>query len=126
MSLKLVVAVIALCALPDLALAQKAGPSAPAPTKADAQKVVQIIKSDKAKTQAFCQVSQINDQMAAADEKKDQKKLEALDKQADELSQKIGPEYVSLMGGLDQIDENSPTGKDIAGVLGQLDNICGK
>jgi hypothetical protein len=29
------------------------------------------------------------------------------------------------MDGLDQVDENSPAGKDIAATLSQLDNLCG-
>ena len=63
----------------------------PKPTKADVQKVVQMIMADKAKDQAYCQLSKINDQMAEAQEKKDQKKMDALANQADALVQKIGP-----------------------------------
>jgi hypothetical protein len=128
MNLKLVIAAAFVSALPALALAQgqqSGAPNAPKPTKADAQKVVAIIKGDKAKTQAFCQLGAINDQMAEADQKKDEKKLEALGKQADALAEKIGPEYVSLMDGLDQVEENSAAGKEIAATLSQLDNLCG-
>ena len=127
MKLKLITAVAAVLVIPAVAFAQgqSGAPNAPKPTKADAQKVVAIIKGDKAKTQAFCQLGQLNDQMAEADQKKDEKKLEALGKQADALAQKIGPEYVNLMDGLDQVDENSPAGKDIAATLGQLDSVCG-
>ena len=127
MKLKLITVLAAVVVLPGLALAQgqSGAPNAPKPTKADAQKVVAVIKGDKAKTQAFCQLGQLNDQMAEADQKKDEKKLEALGKQADALAQKIGPEYVNLMDGLDQVDENSPAGKDIAATLGQLDSLCG-
>ena len=49
MKLKLVAAISAL-AIPALAHAQ---PKAPKPTKADAQNVVQIITSDKVKTQGL-------------------------------------------------------------------------
>jgi hypothetical protein len=128
MNLKLVIAAAFVSALPALALAQgqqSGAPNAPKPTKADAQKVVAIVKGDKAKTQAFCQLGAINDQMAEADQKKDEKKLEALGKQADALAQTIGPEYVSLMDGLDQVEENSAAGKEIAATLSQLDNLCG-
>lgn len=127
MNLKLITAVAAVFVIPAVAFAQgqSGAPNAPKPTKADAQKVVAIIKGDKVKTQAFCQLGQLNDQMAEADQKKDEKKLEALGKQADALAQKIGPEYVNLMDGLDQVDENSPAGKDIAATLGQLDSVCG-
>jgi hypothetical protein len=127
MKLKLITAIAAVFVLPAVALGQGQGgaPNAPKPTKADAQKVVAIIKGDKAKTQAFCQLGSINDQMAEADQKKDEKKLEALGKQADDLAQKIGPEYVALMDGLDQVDETSAVGKDIAATLAQLDSVCG-
>ena len=127
MKLKLITVIAAVIALPAVAFAQgqSGAPNAPKPTKADAQKVVAIIKGDKAKSQAFCQLGQLNDQMAEADQKKDEKKLEALGKQADALAQKIGPEYVNLMDGLDQVDENSPAGKDIAATLAQLDSVCG-
>ena len=64
--------------------------------------------------------------MAAADQKKDEKALAALGKQADDLSQKIGPEYVKLMDGLDQIDPDSAEGKQFAALLAPLDDLCGK
>ena len=57
---KLVAAISAL-AIPALAHAQQSGPQpkAPKPTKADAQKVVQIITSDKVKTQAYCDLNKL-------------------------------------------------------------------
>jgi hypothetical protein len=128
MKLKLFITVAVLSALPALALAQGqqgGAPNAPKPTKADAQKVVALIKGDKAKTQAFCQLGALNGQMDEADQKKDEKKLDALGRQADALAQKIGPEYVNMMDGLEQVDENSPAGKDITATLSQLDNLCG-
>lgn len=127
MNLKLVIAAFALAAASAVAQAQPGPPpNAPKPTKAEAQKVVQIISGDKAKTQAYCQLAKLNDQMAAADQRKDQKALEALGKQADELSQKIGPEYVKLMDGLDQIDPDSSEGKQFDALLAPLDNLCSK
>jgi hypothetical protein len=122
MNLKYVIAVTAVAALPALALAQ---PTVPKPTNADAQKVVAIIKGDKAKTRDFCELGVINDEMAEAEEKKDNKKLDALSKQADQLAEEIGPEYVKLMDGLDQVDQNSPLGKEIAATLNQLAGLCG-
>ncbi len=127
MNLKLVIAISALVAISAIAQAQPGPPpNGPKPTKADAQRVVQIITSDKAKTQAYCQLAKLNDQMAAADQKKDEKALAALGKQADDLSQKIGPEYVKLMDGLDQIDPDSAEGKQFAALLAPLDDLCGK
>ena len=126
MKLKIVLAIASLAATTVLAQAQPAPPAnVPKPTKADVQKVVQIVSTDKAKSQAYCSLAKLEDQMGALDPQKDEKKLEALSNQADEVAEKIGPEYVSLMDGLDQVDENSPAGKDIAATLGQLDSVCG-
>jgi methionine-rich copper-binding protein CopC len=70
MKLKLVTAISAL-AIPALAHAQQSGPQpAPKPTKADAQNVIQIITSDKVKTQAYCDLTKLQSQVEAAAEKK--------------------------------------------------------
>jgi hypothetical protein len=53
MKLSLVATISVLAAIPALAHAQHDGPS-PKPTTADAQNVVQMITSDKLKTQAYC------------------------------------------------------------------------
>jgi hypothetical protein len=52
MDLKMIVAILAISALPVCAQAQK--PSALKVTNADAQKVVKMISGDKAKTQTYC------------------------------------------------------------------------
>jgi len=39
--------------------------------KADEQKVVSIIKGDKAKTQAYCQINHLDDQIGEAEQQKD-------------------------------------------------------
>jgi hypothetical protein len=129
MKLKTVVAISALVALPALAQAQQGGPppsNAPKPTTADVQKVVQIVSSDKVKSQAYCDLSKLNDEMMEADQKKDAKALDALGKQADALIDKIGPEYSKMMDGLDQVDPNSAEGKQYEAILGGLDKLCTK
>jgi hypothetical protein len=68
MKLKLVAAISAL-AIPALAHAQQSGPQ-PKPTKADVQNVVQIITSDKVKTQAYCDLNKLEGEVKAADQKK--------------------------------------------------------
>jgi hypothetical protein len=127
MNLKLMVAVSLLAATPAFAQMQKQGgppPNVPKPTKADAQKVVAAISADNSKLQIYCQLAKLNEQMAEADQKKDDKALQTLGAQADDLSQKLGPEYVNLMDGLEQLDENSPVGKDIATTFEPLDKKC--
>jgi hypothetical protein len=95
-------------------------------TKADAQKVVQIISADKAKLAAYCSLGKLGEQMDQAEQKKDQKKVDDLGKQMEALSQKIGPEYANLMAGLEGLDENSPVGKDIQAAFESLDKQCPK
>jgi ABC-type transporter Mla subunit MlaD len=129
MKLRLVAVITALVALPVLAHAQQGGPppsNAPKPTKADVQKVVQIITNDKAKTQAYCDLNKLYDQMQTADQKNDSKAVETLGKQADALAGKLGPEYNNMMDGLDQVDPNSSEGKDFASILSKLDDLCPK
>jgi hypothetical protein len=128
MKLRLVAVISALAAVPMLAHAQQGGPpsNAPKPTKADAQKVVQIITSDKAKTQTYCDMSKLFDQMQAADKKNDSKTVETLGKQADALAAKLGPEYNKMMDGMDQVEPNSNEDKELVSVLSPLDKLCSK
>jgi hypothetical protein len=124
--LKLAAAIFALFAMPALASAQQnsSQPKAPKPTKADAQKVAQIISSDKAKLQAYCDSKKLYDQMAAAYKKNDSKTADALTKQADALVSKIGPEYSKMMDGLEQVDQNSGEAKEFMAILSGLDKLC--
>jgi hypothetical protein len=123
MRLKFVVAVIAIAAIPVCALAQGKPPKA---SKADVQKVVAMIGADKAKTKTYCDMTKMGEQIEAADQAKDTKKVDTLSKQMDEMGQQLGPEYVALMDGLQDVDPNSKDGKDIAAMLDGLDKLCGK
>jgi hypothetical protein len=127
MKLKLVATIFAL-AIPALAHAQQSGsqPTVPKPTKADAQKVVQTITSDKVKTQAYCDLTKLEVQVKAAAEKNDTKTLEPLSKQADALIDKLGPEYYKLMDGLEQVDPKSSEAKEFMSILSELDKSCTK
>src|SRR5215469_1697479 len=127
MKLKLVAAISAL-AIPALAYAQQSGPqpNVPKPTKADAQKVVQIITSDKVKTQAYCDLNKLEGQVEAAAQKNDTKTLEALNKQGSALVDKLGPEYYKLMDGLEEVDPNSSEAKEFMSILSGLDKLCTK
>jgi hypothetical protein len=124
MELKLVAAISAL-AIPALAHAQQSSPQ-PKPTKADAQNVVQIITSDKVKTEAYCDLNKLKGQVKAAAQKNDTA-LEALSKQAETLvASKLGPEYFKLMDGLEQVDPNSSEAKEFMSILSELDQRCTK
>jgi hypothetical protein len=128
MNLKLATAIFVLVTTPAFAQGQMGGsaPNGPKPTKADAEKVVKIISGDKAKIALYCNMTELNDQIAAAEEKKNSKKVDELGKQLDENGQKLGPEYVKLMDGLEQIDPDSTEGKAFSAVLDPLDKQCAK
>jgi len=124
MNLKLIVAILVIVAVPMFAQAQK--PSAANVTKADAQKVVKMISGDKAKTQTYCDMAKLGDQIEQANEKKETKKADELSQKMDELGKKLGPEYVALMDGLQEMDPNSQDGQEIGSTLEALDNLCAK
>ena len=76
-----------------------------------------MISADKAKTQTYCDMTKLGEQIDQADQKKDTKKVDELSKKMDDMTQKLGPEYVALMDGLQDMDPNSKDGKDIGAAL---------
>jgi hypothetical protein len=103
--------------------AQGAQPDA-AKLKADAQRVLSVIKSDKAKTAAYCQINELAEQIGEAQQEKDSKKAEELSRQVMELEIKLGPDYLTLANGLKDLDPNSPQAKEIDSILAPLDDSC--
>ena len=123
MNWKHIVAICVIAAFPAVALAQKGGAAAK-PTKADIEKVVQIISADKAKLKVYCDMGKIQEEASKLDEKKDAKKLQDIDKKLEAMGKKLGPEYVKLMQGLQSIDPNSAEGKELYGAFEPLDKMC--
>ncbi|MGB8745714.1 MAG: hypothetical protein WCD54_07075 [Pseudolabrys sp.] len=143
MHFKLIVAALAIAAVPALAQAQapnppksskptkpaKAGPAAPAAPAskaAAAQTLVKTISTDKAKTQTYCDIGKLGDEIEEAEQKKDLKRIDDLNRKMDELATKLGPEYVALMGDLQDIDPSSKEAQDISSTLEGLDKLCAK
>ena len=124
MNLNLIVAILVIAAMPVCAQAQP--PSAGKVTKADAQKVLEIISGDKGKTQTYCGIVKLGDQIEQAGEKKDTKKADELSQKIDELGKQLGPEYIALMDGLRDIDPESGDGQEIGLMLAALDKLCAK
>ena len=116
MNRKLVVAILVIAAVPVCAQAQK--PSAV--TKADAQKVLKIISGNKAKTQIYCDITKLVEQITEGDENE----TDGLYQKIDELAKKLGPEYAALMDGLQDIDPESKVGQEIESVLMALQRLC--
>jgi len=125
MKLRIIAAIAAIAIVPLAAQAQNPA-AGPKPTKAEAQRVVQGITADKAKSQKYCELASLSDQLDQAEQKKDNKKLEELSKKADDLMNQLGPDYAKLMDGLQGLDPDSKDGKEIGEVLEGLDKACGK
>ncbi|MGA7011858.1 MAG: hypothetical protein WBZ16_05890 [Pseudolabrys sp.] len=124
MNPKLIAAVFVIAAVPVYAQAQK--PSTAKVTAADVQKVVTLISGDKAKTQSYCDIGKLNEQIEEANDKKDIKKTEELSQQIDALGKQLGPEYAALMDGLQEVDPESEDGKQIGLMFEPLDKLCAR
>jgi hypothetical protein len=89
--------------------------------KADARNLVGIIGGDKTKTQTYCQITILSEQL---DQEKDSKKAKALSQKIVQLQKKLGPEFVALVDGLKHVDQNSPDAHEIASIIESLDQSC--
>ena len=105
--------------------AQAQDPTPAKVTKADAQKVLKIISSNKVKTRIYCEMAKLGDQMVQANETGDAKKFDQLFQRIYELGKKLGPEYAGLIDGLQDTDPESEVGQEISSTLDALDNLCG-
>ena len=120
--LRVILTILVIAAAP---WAQAQTPAPTKVTKADAQKVLKIISSDKAKTRIYCQMARFGDQMGQANQTGDSKKFDQLFQRMYELGKKLGPEYAALIDGLQDIDPVSEVGQEISSTLDALDNLCG-
>jgi hypothetical protein len=125
MTRKITCLLVVLGALTAPALAQQPSPT-PKPTKAEVQKVVQIITADQAKLATYCKLAAIDEQMAKASEANDNNKLEELGKEAEALQKTMGPEYLRLVEGLDEVDPQSKEGEELLSAFDPLDKLCEK
>ena len=91
-----------------------------------AQNLVKTISGDNAKKQTYCDIGKLGEQIEEAEQKKDMKKIDELNKKMDELATKLGPEYVALMGEVDDMDPSSNEAQDINSALAGLDKLCAK
>jgi prephenate dehydratase len=97
---KVVVAILLIAAAPVCAQAQ----SVPRVSKNDAQRVVKIISGDQAKTQTYCDIDKLGEQVEQAYEKNDSKMVDELSDKIEALEKTLGPEYAALVDGLEQLD----------------------
>ena len=86
--------------------------------------MVSIIKGDKAKTQAYCQIAVVGEQMNQALQAKDKKKLEELAQKLPELENNLGPEYLGLLESLRRVNLRPQDGQQIVAMFDRLDDSC--
>jgi hypothetical protein len=110
-------AILAISAAPMYAVARH--PSADT-LKAEARNFVKIISGDKRKSQTYCKIVELNDQI---DEKEDPIEARKLTRKRDKLQEKLG-RYVALAAGLMKIDKDSRYYRQIASILEPLDKLC--
>jgi predicted transcriptional regulator len=89
--------------------------------KSDAEKVVRIISRDKAKSQIYCQVADLRNEI---DQEKDSKKAQVLFRKMNELEKQLGPEYSAFVAHSQDVDPDSKDGQDIISTFDELDEAC--
>src|SRR4029434_4052225 len=124
-SVKIFFAIWVMAAVPTYVQAQSR--STPKVTNGDAQKVATIIRSDKAKTQTYCEINKVSDQMNQAYGKNDKKTVDELSQKIDRLEKILGPEYIALMDGLQKLGpEHKNRVAEIMLQFAALDMLCTK
>jgi len=113
-----------LAVLNTLTASAQAQETVPNPTKADAAKVVEIISADKTKTQTYCKLADLGDEIMIAGRAGDKSKIEQLAKQAEDLGKALGPEFIQLTAGLEDMDLHSKEGQEVSAELDKLDKLC--
>ena len=111
-------AILAISAAPMHAQAHE--PSADT-LKAEARTLAKIISGDKHKSQTYCKIVELNDQI---DEKEDPIEARKLAQKRDKLGKKPGRKYVALAAGLMKVDKDSRYYRQIASILEPLDKLC--
>lgn len=96
----------------------------PAKLAAEAEKVVSIIKADKAKRQVYCQIAHLSEQMDQAVKENDKKKFEELAQTANEQERQLGPEYLALVESFRDVSLISKEGEKIVSMFDKLDESC--
>jgi hypothetical protein len=89
--------------------------------KAEARNLAKIISGDKRKSQTYCKIVELNDQI---DEKEDPIEARKLTQKRDKLGKKPGRKYVALAAGLMKVDKDSRYYRQIASILEPLDKLC--
>jgi hypothetical protein len=124
MNVKAVVAILLLAAVPLYAQAQS--PNVPKVGKGEAEKVATIIRGDKIKTQAYCDLQKLAKQIRKAHQKKDRERIDELFRKVETIEETLGPEYRALIDGIQEIAENDQLRAEFVLAFGALAKLCTK
>jgi ABC-type transporter Mla subunit MlaD len=121
MNVKVLVAILTAVVL---VYAQTQSSSALQVNKGDAQKVVTIISGDKAKTQTYCDMKKLAEQIEEASAKKDAQTVNELSQKVEALEKTLGPEYAALLDGFEDIAKDDQLGEEFESAVAALDRLC--
>ena len=106
--------------------AQAQSPSVPKVDKGDAKKVATIIRSDKVKIKTYCDLQKLAEQIKKANRKKDGKKVDELFRKSETMEETLGPEYLALINGIQEIVGNDELRAEFVLAFGALAKLCTK
>jgi hypothetical protein len=115
---------VAIAVVPVRAQAQS--PSVPKVDKGDAKKVATIIRSDKIKIKTYCDLQKLAEQIKKANRKKDGKKVDELFRKSETMEETLGPEYLALINGIQEIVGNDELRAEFVLAFGALAKLCTK
>jgi hypothetical protein len=121
MTRKIACILVILSPLTSSVLAQE---TVPIPTKADAAKVVKIISANSTKLETYCKLGVLGDEIKIASSAGDNSRVQQLSKQAEDLGKTLGPEFIRLNAGLEDVDLQSKEGQEVSAELDELDKLC--
>src|SRR5262245_11709389 len=124
MGLKLNVAILLIAVVPVYAQAQKT--SAARGRKGDAQKVVMIISGYKSKPNTYCDMKKLAWQIEEAHKKKETTTVNELSQKIQTLEKSLGPEYLALIDGYQNIARDDQLGAEFMSATSALYKLCTK
>ena len=121
MDLKLIVASLVIATTSGWALAQSAV------TNEDAQQLVDTISGDQDKTQTYCDIVKLRDQIGQADQRGGS--TDELNQQMGKLDEKLGPEWSAFVTAYRDVELNTRAGLETAvtvqTTIDALNKLCG-
>ena len=121
MNLKLIVGSLLIATAPGWALARSAI------TNEDAQQLVDTISGDQDKTQTYCDIVKLRDQIGQADQRGGS--TDELNQQMGKLDEKLGPEWSAFVTAYRDVELNTRAGLETAVVvqttIDALNTLCG-